>query len=68
MQLPMHRALKCRARTRSGQPCQAPAMWRICRIPGGNDGAYVRQAYLAEATPMSAECYAAGCEYYIALP
>jgi hypothetical protein len=33
-----------------------------------HDGAYVRQAYLAEATPMSAECYAAGCEYYIALP
>ena len=28
MQLPMHRALKCRARTGSGLPCQAPAMLR----------------------------------------
>jgi LytS/YehU family sensor histidine kinase len=26
LQFPLHRALKCRARTRSGQPCQAPAM------------------------------------------
>src|ERR1700736_316167 len=36
MQLPMHRALKCRARTRSGQPCQAPAMPNgRCRMHGG---------------------------------
>jgi uncharacterized protein YjcR len=36
MQLPMHRALKCRARTRSGQPCQAPAMSNgRCRMHGG---------------------------------
>ena len=36
MQLPMHRASKCRARTRSGQPCQAPAMLNgRCRMHGG---------------------------------
>src|SRR3984893_17061819 len=35
-QLPLHRALKCRARTRSGQPCQAPAMPNgRCRMHGG---------------------------------
>jgi hypothetical protein len=36
MQLPLHRALKCRARTRSGQPCRAPAMPNgRCRMHGG---------------------------------
>jgi hypothetical protein len=36
MQFPLHRALKCRAQTRSGQPCQAPAMPNgRCRMHGG---------------------------------
>ena len=36
MQFPLHRALKCRARTRSGQPCRAPAMPNgRCRMHGG---------------------------------
>ena len=36
MQLPLHRALKCRAQTRSGQPCQAPALPNgRCRMHGG---------------------------------
>jgi hypothetical protein len=36
MQLPLHRVLKCRARTRSGQPCQARAMPNgRCRMHGG---------------------------------
>jgi hypothetical protein len=44
MQFPLHRALKCRARTRSGQPCQAPetavpasamSLNGRCRMHGG---------------------------------
>jgi hypothetical protein len=37
MQLPLHRALKCRALTRSGESCQAPAMPNgRCRMHGGS--------------------------------
>ena len=41
MQLPMHRALRCRARTRRGTECQSPAMPNgRCRMHGGtNPGA-----------------------------
>jgi uncharacterized protein YjcR len=58
MQLPMHRASKCRARTRSGQPCQAPAMSNgRCRMQGGmspgapkgNKNAFKHGRYTAEA-------------------
>jgi hypothetical protein len=58
MQLPMHRASKCRARTRSGQPCQAPAMPNgRCRMhggtspgaPKGNKNAFKHGRYTAEA-------------------
>jgi hypothetical protein len=36
MQLPMHRAPRCRARTRRGSPCQSPAMKNgRCRMHGG---------------------------------
>ena len=57
MQLPMHRASKCRARTRSGQPCQAPAMSNgRCRMhggtspgaPKGNKNAFKHGRYTAE--------------------
>jgi hypothetical protein len=58
MQLPMHRASKCRARTRSGLPCQAPAMPNgRCRMhggkspgaPKGNQNAFKYGRYTAEA-------------------
>jgi hypothetical protein len=58
MQLPLHRALKCRARTRSGQLCQAPAMRNgRCRMhggsspgaPNGNKNAFMHGRYTAEA-------------------
>jgi uncharacterized protein YjcR len=57
MQLPMHRASKCRAQTRSGQPCQAPAMPNgRCRMhggtspgaPKGNKNAFKHGRYTAE--------------------
>jgi uncharacterized protein YjcR len=57
MQFPLHRALKCRARTRSGQPCQAPAMPNgRCRMhggtspgaPKGNKNAFKHGRYSAE--------------------
>jgi thiol-disulfide isomerase/thioredoxin len=57
MQLPMHRASKCRARTRSGKPCQAPAMSNgRCRMhggmspgaPKGNKNAFKHGRYTAE--------------------
>jgi uncharacterized protein YjcR len=57
MQLPMHRASKCPARTRSGQPCQAPAMPNgRCRMhggrspgaPKGNKNAFKHGRYTAE--------------------
>jgi hypothetical protein len=36
MHLPMHRAPRCRARTRRGSPCQSPAMKNgRCRMHGG---------------------------------
>ena len=58
MQLPMHQASKCLARTRSGQPCQAPAMPNgRCRLhggmspgaPKGNQNAFKHGRYTAEA-------------------
>jgi hypothetical protein len=57
MQLPMHRASKCRARTRIGQPCQAPATPNgRCRMhggkspgaPKGNKNAFKHGRYTAE--------------------
>ena len=38
--LPMHRSLRCGARTRSGRPCQSPAVRnrRRCRMHGGAPG------------------------------
>jgi hypothetical protein len=38
--LPMHRSPRCGARTRSGSPCQAPAVSgkRRCRMHGGAAG------------------------------
>jgi hypothetical protein len=58
MQSPMHRASKCRARTRSDQPCQSPAMPNgRCRLlgglspgaPKGNRNALKHGRYTAEA-------------------
>jgi hypothetical protein len=58
MQLPMRQASKCLARTRSGQPCQAPAMPNgRCRLhggmspgaPKGNQNAFKHGRYTAEA-------------------
>jgi hypothetical protein len=58
MQLHMHRASKCRARTRSGQSCQSPAMPNgRCRMHGGmspgapknNKNAFKHGRYTAEA-------------------
>jgi anti-sigma regulatory factor (Ser/Thr protein kinase) len=58
LQFPLHRALKCRARTRSGQPCQAPAMSNgRCRMhggsspgaPKGNKNAFKHGRYTADA-------------------
>ena len=58
MQSPMHQASKCLARTRSGQPCQAPAMPNgRCRLhggmspgaPKGNKNAFKHGRYTAEA-------------------
>src|SRR5215813_11500592 len=39
-QLPMHRTLRCGARTRSGRPCRSPAVRgkRRCRMHGGAAG------------------------------
>ena len=39
-ELPMHRTLRCGARTRSGYPCQSPAVRgkRRCRMHGGAAG------------------------------
>src|SRR4030081_358289 len=57
MQLHMHRASKCRARTRSGQSCQSPAMPNgRCRMhggmspgaPKGNKNAFKHGRYTAE--------------------
>jgi len=38
--LPMHRTLRCGARTRAGVPCQSPAVRgkRRCRMHGGAAG------------------------------
>jgi hypothetical protein len=58
MKLPMRQASKCLARTRSGQPCQAPAMPNSrCRLHGGmspgapksNQNAFKHGHYTAEA-------------------
>lgn len=57
MQLHMHRAKRCGARTRSGKPCQSPAMANgRCRMhggpspgaPKGNRHAYKHGRYSAE--------------------
>ena len=57
MKLPMRQASKCLARTRSGQPCQAPAMPNgRCRLnggmstgaPKGNKNAFKHGRYTAE--------------------
>ena len=58
--LPMHLSRRCRARTRSGTPCQSPAVngKRRCRMHGGgarsggqpgNQNALKHGAYSAEA-------------------
>jgi hypothetical protein len=42
VQLPMHRAKRCRARSkRSGKPCRSPAVsgWGVCRMHGAGGGA-----------------------------
>jgi hypothetical protein len=58
MLLDMHRAKRCGARTRSGKPCQSPAMSNgRCRMhggpspgaPKGNQHAYKHGRYTAEA-------------------
>ena len=58
MQLHMHRAKRCGARTRSGKPCQSPAMANgRCRMhggaspgaPKGNQNALKHGRYTAEA-------------------
>jgi hypothetical protein len=58
MQLPMHRARRCLARTRSGRPCESPAMPNgRCRMhggtstgaPKGNKNAFKHGRYTAEA-------------------
>ena len=58
MQLHMHRAKRCGARTRSGKPCQSPAMANgRCRMhggpspgaPKGNPNAFKHGRYTAEA-------------------
>lgn len=58
MQLPMPLASKCRALTRSGKPCQAPAMPNgRCRMhggkspgaPKGNKNAFKHGRYTADA-------------------
>src|SRR3979411_2437203 len=58
MLLDMHRAKRCGARTRSGKPCQSPAMANgRCRMhggpspgaPKGNQHAYKHGRYSAEA-------------------
>src|SRR3954454_5045294 len=58
MLLDMHRAKRCRARTRSGKPCQSPAMANgRCRMHGGpspgaakrNRNAFKHGRYTAEA-------------------
>ena len=58
MQLAMHRAPRCRARTRRGSPCQSPAMKNgRCRMhggtspgaPKGNKNALKHGRYTAEA-------------------
>src|SRR6476659_8242949 len=57
MHLPMHLAKRCGARTRSGKPCQSPAMKNgRCRMhggpspgaPKGNQHAYKHGRYTAE--------------------
>jgi hypothetical protein len=58
MHLDMHRAKRCGARTRSGKPCQSPAMANgRCRMhggpspgaPKGNRNAFKHGRYTAEA-------------------
>jgi hypothetical protein len=42
MHLPMHRAKRCRARSkRTGKPCRSPAVsgWTVCRMHGARGGA-----------------------------
>src|SRR6267142_802987 len=58
MHLDMHRAKRCGARTRSGKPCQSPAMANSrCRMhggpspgaPRGNRNAFKHGRYTAQA-------------------
>jgi len=58
MQLPIHKSPRCAARTRSGNPCQSPAMPNgRCRMhggksqgaPKGNKNAFRHGRYTADA-------------------
>jgi hypothetical protein len=64
MHLDMHRAKRCGARTRSGKPCQSPAMLNgRCRMhggpspgaPKGNQHAYKHGRYSAKAIAQRRE-------------
>ena len=64
MQLPMHLSRRCGARTRSGSPCQSPAMPNgRCRMhggpspgaPKGNKNALKHGRYSAEAVAQRRE-------------
>jgi hypothetical protein len=67
MLLDMHRAKRCGARTRSGKPCQSPAMANgRCRMhggpspgaPKGNQHAYKHGRYTAEAIANRRQLFA----------
>ena len=64
MQLPMHLSPRCGARTRSGSPCQSPAMRNgRCRMhggmspgaPKGNRNAFKHGRYAAKAIAQRRE-------------
>ena len=65
MQLPMHKAKRCQARSkRTGKPCRAPAVrgYAVCRMhgarggaPKGNDNALKHGQYTGEAVGQRRE-------------